>query len=51
MSTRAGPSVAAASLCLARQFCGGVRALITLHVLNNLTVAALLIYIMLPHHP
>jgi len=43
--------LSAIALCLARQFCGGARASITLHVPNNPTIAALLAYSILPQHP
>ncbi len=41
----------AVMLCLARQYCGGVRASITLHVLNNLIAMLLVLFLMPPLHP
>jgi membrane protease YdiL (CAAX protease family) len=41
----------AVMLCLARQYCGGIRASITLHVLNNLSAMLLMLFLMPPLHP
>jgi membrane protease YdiL (CAAX protease family) len=41
----------AVMLCLARQYCGGIRASITLHVLNNLIAMLLVLFLMPPPHP
>jgi membrane protease YdiL (CAAX protease family) len=40
----------AVMLCLARQYCGGIRASITLHVLNNLIAMLLVLFLMPPLH-
>ncbi len=41
----------AVMLCLARQYCGGIRASITLHVLNNLIAMLLVLFLLPPLHP
>jgi membrane protease YdiL (CAAX protease family) len=41
----------AVMLCLARQYCGGIRAALTLHVLNNLIAMALVLALAPGPHP
>jgi uncharacterized protein len=41
----------AVMLCLAREHCGGIRASITLHVLNNLIAMLLVLFLLPPLHP
>lgn len=41
----------AVMLCLARQYCGGIRASITLHMLNNLIAMLLVLFLLPPLHP